>query len=362
VWGRLGGVVTQLDGSGGGALRVDGVRVGIPSRSGAVDVAFNSTELVVESPPPSTPRSDPMVLRLPRKKGPPRKKKVVRKKVVRKITYCTAHYRVKKLRGAASTHPCTHCGKVAKHWAYDHADPHELTSDRGPYSPDPSHYLPLCQSCHKKFDGGTFEERFWSKVSKDILGPDDAILPAPPHPVLGTPCWIWTGGKHGIWIGRPKKMHMAAHRVAYALTHEGDLPDDFDTWQLRRRCGDPRCVNPHHMELRGQWRRDAEGNSHYPPIFQTKEPPPRTPKPRLPGLWQRAMLAKLEEVESFYLVDLLPDGYTVKQYRSLCVSAYKFYKQGRISKRRFQAGSPRAHKQLVISRPGVVPQRPEEST
>jgi hypothetical protein len=67
-------------------------------------------------------------------------------------TYVVAHQRVRAWRGSASTHPCADCGTKARHWSYDHADPEERTSDKGPYSLDPNRYVPRCVSCHKKFD------------------------------------------------------------------------------------------------------------------------------------------------------------------------------------------------------------------
>lgn len=67
--------------------------------------------------------------------------------------YDSSHQRVGRRLGPASTRACQHCGKPARHWAYDHADPDEVTDPRGiSYSTDPAHYLPLCARCHKRFD------------------------------------------------------------------------------------------------------------------------------------------------------------------------------------------------------------------
>lgn len=63
-----------------------------------------------------------------------------------------AHGRVRQDRGWASTHQCVDCDETAAHWSYDHADPNELTSDKGPYSLDVWHYQPRCVPCHKRFD------------------------------------------------------------------------------------------------------------------------------------------------------------------------------------------------------------------
>lgn len=71
-------------------------------------------------------------------------------------SYTQSHIRVHKARGKAASHDCRHCESVAAEWAYDHEDPDELTSTTGqPYSLDPARYMPLCRSCHRKFDGIT---------------------------------------------------------------------------------------------------------------------------------------------------------------------------------------------------------------
>lgn len=62
------------------------------------------------------------------------------------------HGRVKKIRGKASNFPCAHCGEPANEWAYDHLDPDERPDAEGPFSLDPAHYMPLCSSCHRRFD------------------------------------------------------------------------------------------------------------------------------------------------------------------------------------------------------------------
>ena len=49
---------------------------------------------------------------------------------------------------------------MAEDWAYDHEDPDEKsdviqshgTWRRVPFSLDPTHYLPMCRSCHRSFD------------------------------------------------------------------------------------------------------------------------------------------------------------------------------------------------------------------
>ena len=70
--------------------------------------------------------------------------------------YDSAHARVRRRRGPASALSCAHCGGPAKDWAYDHLDPAEQIDNRGgkalPFSLDLSHYMPLCRTCHRRFD------------------------------------------------------------------------------------------------------------------------------------------------------------------------------------------------------------------
>lgn len=72
------------------------------------------------------------------------------------VSYRNAHRRVYRARGAASAHPCRYCGAQAKQWAYDHMDPNEKIGKNAkhvsPYSTDPARYIPLCVSCHRRFD------------------------------------------------------------------------------------------------------------------------------------------------------------------------------------------------------------------
>lgn len=76
---------------------------------------------------------------------------------------------------------------------------------------------------------------------------------------------------------------------------------------------------------------------------------------RGPGSWQRAILATFDQAESFYLVDVLPDGYTKSQYNAAHRAALRLEDAGRISVKHFIYGTPH----LVIGRPGVDPQRPD---
>lgn len=69
------------------------------------------------------------------------------------ISYDGAHTRVYATRGAAKDHPCVDgCGRQAEHWSYTYADPNQLSDPQGPYSTDPSFYVPRCRSCHRLHD------------------------------------------------------------------------------------------------------------------------------------------------------------------------------------------------------------------
>ena len=69
--------------------------------------------------------------------------------------------------------------------------------------------------------------RFWKQV--DVRGPGE--------------CWCWRGpiGPGGVpeFGGRPAATH------AYELAR-GPVPDRA---RVRQHCGDPRCMNPDHLEL-----------------------------------------------------------------------------------------------------------------
>lgn len=63
------------------------------------------------------------------------------------------HQRIKSRRGRARHQLCVDCGKQARHWSYNHEDPHERQDpDHGPYSLNIGNYDPRCVSCHKRFD------------------------------------------------------------------------------------------------------------------------------------------------------------------------------------------------------------------
>lgn len=89
------------------------------------------------------------------------------------ITYGAAHARVRAESGPAWKHLCCHCMQFAEEWAYDHNDPAELVSPEGSkYSTDPRHYIPLCRSCHRRFD---------SDINPRPRDDRGRFLPAPPY-------------------------------------------------------------------------------------------------------------------------------------------------------------------------------------
>ena len=68
--------------------------------------------------------------------------------------YYAAHKKVRATKGQPSDHQCAGCVvKRGAQWAYDHRDPNaEVGSNGLEYSIIVDHYIPLCISCHKKFD------------------------------------------------------------------------------------------------------------------------------------------------------------------------------------------------------------------
>lgn len=98
-----------------------------------------------------------------------------------------------------------------------------------------------CEHCAAPFMGSgqqrhcSFSCRFWSKADKS----------GPPHPQLGTPCWLWTAGRSAGGYGHFAR-HMTglpafAHRISWEITHG---PTDL---HVLHRCHTPACINPTHL-------------------------------------------------------------------------------------------------------------------
>lgn len=74
------------------------------------------------------------------------------------LSYNQVHQRLHRgERGPAKNYSCTHCGATAQDWAYTNDCPDEKISDAPDslgyrYSSDPNRYIPLCRTCHKRFD------------------------------------------------------------------------------------------------------------------------------------------------------------------------------------------------------------------
>jgi hypothetical protein len=69
--------------------------------------------------------------------------------------YWKAHRAVEDIHGRAKLHDCAFCGRRdARDWAYNHRDPDEKVAKYNgcAYSKDPNCYIPLCRSCHRRFD------------------------------------------------------------------------------------------------------------------------------------------------------------------------------------------------------------------
>lgn len=67
------------------------------------------------------------------------------------------HARIRVERGVAREHMCTHCPCPATDWAHIHE-----TDVRDPYN-----YMPLCRSCHRKYD---FTDEWRARISKGMKG------------------------------------------------------------------------------------------------------------------------------------------------------------------------------------------------
>ena len=69
-------------------------------------------------------------------------------------SYNAIHTRIRQDRGHARGYACVRCASRARDWAYDHSDPNELVDPHlgFAYSLDQARYVPMCKSCHSKFD------------------------------------------------------------------------------------------------------------------------------------------------------------------------------------------------------------------
>ena len=95
-------------------------------------------------------------------------------------------------------------------------------------------------------------ERFWAKVDRN----------GPIHPVLGTPCWLWTGNPdrdgYGYFrMGSRGSLTRRPHVVAYEW-EVGQIPSGMVTDHLCHThdpecpggpCHHRACVNPDHIEV-----------------------------------------------------------------------------------------------------------------
>jgi hypothetical protein len=83
-------------------------------------------------------------------------------------------------------------------------------------------------------------KNFWAKMDKS----------GPPHPRLGTPCWIWQGadthhGTYSYGYGKLGNKSYLAHRRAFTLA-TGIEPGKL---YVCHKCDVPLCCNPDHLFL-----------------------------------------------------------------------------------------------------------------
>lgn len=70
------------------------------------------------------------------------------------VGYSAAHARIRRQRGAPSTHRCVDCGAQAKDWSRDITICEAtMISERGlPFCTHLEHYSPRCRDCHNRLD------------------------------------------------------------------------------------------------------------------------------------------------------------------------------------------------------------------
>lgn len=97
---------------------------------------------------------------------------------------------------------------------------------------------------------GSLAERLDARLDKS----------GPPHPRLGTPCWLYpTKLRHGYGemqdtrgeLG-PVNRRLGAHRVAWMLANRTKFPPhEYRTEDpvVRHKCDVPLCCNPDHLEI-----------------------------------------------------------------------------------------------------------------
>jgi hypothetical protein len=99
---------------------------------------------------------------------------------------------------------------------------------------NPSNANRFCsRACHDAHRWPPLRERFLAKI---IEGAMDE-------------CWEWQGSRDHLGYGHIRRSKgesgsILAHRVSYELFN-GPIPEGLD---IRHRCDNPPCVNPHHLE------------------------------------------------------------------------------------------------------------------
>lgn len=75
---------------------------------------------------------------------------------------------------------------------------------------------------------------------------DNTDRNGPPHPILGTPCHVWTAGRDQKGYGKLTLCgrEYRAHRVSYEF-HIGPIEPELEIDHL---CRNEPCINPEHLE------------------------------------------------------------------------------------------------------------------